>query len=146
MKKTYQSLGKRGDIKNVANGFARNFLIPQGIALPANTSNIAYIQNIVAQEKKTPREIIKKLKSLKSKIEGLVLEIGGQADPKGKLFGSVGKKEIQKALEEKLDVLVPLKKIDLEKSIKKVGDYEIIINISSKLKPKILVRVVRHKM
>lgn len=145
LKTTHQNLGKKGEITDVAPGFARNFLIPQGIVLPANISNIAYIQNIVAQEKKTSREIIKKLKSLKSKIEGLGLEVEAKADPAGKLFGSVGKKEIQKALEEKLDVLVPIKKIALDKPIKKVGDYAVEINISSKLKPKIRVKVVRHK-
>lgn len=146
LQKTYQNLGQRGDIKDVAPGFARNFLIPQNIALPATDSNVTYIQNLVNQEKKKEKALLRKLKSLKDKIEGLSLEIKAQALKGGKLFGSVNKKEIQKALKKEIDILVPKQKIDLRKPIKKLGEYEVSLNISPKFKPKFQVRVVNLEL
>lgn len=145
LQKPYQNLGEKGDVKDVAPGFARNFLIPQNIALPATDSNVARIQNLLAEAKKVEKEMIKKLESLKDKIKGITLEIKTHALKTGKLFGSVGKKEIQKALKEEIGILVPKQKIDLEKSIKRLGEYEVSLNVSTKLKPKFRIKLVKSE-
>jgi len=143
LKKTYPQIGAKGEIKEVKNGFARNFLIPQKIALPASDSNIAYIKNIIAQARKKEKSTSTKLEALKEKIKGLKIEIKARADNKGKLFGSVGKKAIQKKIQDKLDLTIPLEKIGLEKAIKKTGEYQVLINVSDKSKIKVKVGVVK---
>lgn len=142
LKKDYENLGIKGDIREVADGFARNFLISQEIALPATSSNISAITHLVQEEERTKKQTEERLESLKDKIENLKITLKMQTDVKGKLFGAVGKKEIQKALEKKIGIKVPKQKIGLAKSIKETGNYEVVINISEKSKSKINIQVV----
>ncbi|MDD5627177.1 MAG: 50S ribosomal protein L9 [Patescibacteria group bacterium] len=142
LKKNYNGLGKKGEIKDVADGFARNFLISKEIALPATLSNISAITHLVQEEKREKKQTEQKLESFKGKILNLKITLKMQADAKGKLFGAVGKKEIQEALEKKIGIKVPKQKIGLDKSIKEAGNYEVVINISEKSKPKINVQIV----
>ncbi|MFA4880946.1 MAG: 50S ribosomal protein L9 [Candidatus Doudnabacteria bacterium] len=142
LKKEHQGLGKKGEVKDVADGFARNFLISQEIALPATPSNIFAITHLVQEEERTKKQTKQKLESFKEKIENLKITLKMQTDAKGKLFGAVGKEEIQKALEKKIGIKVPKQKIGLDKSIKEAGNYEVVINISEKSKSKINVQVV----
>ncbi|TSC52626.1 MAG: large subunit ribosomal protein L9 [Parcubacteria group bacterium LiPW_72] len=142
LKKNYNGLGKRGETKEVADGFARNFLIFQEIALPATLSNISTITHLVQEEERAKKQTEQKLESFKEKILNLKIILKMQADVKGKLFGAVGKKEIQKALEKKIGIKVPKQKIGLDKSIKETGNYEVVINISEKSKSKINIQVI----
>lgn len=142
LKKDYRGLGKKGEVKDVADGFARNFLISKEIALPATLSNISAITHLVQEEGRAKKQTEQKLESFKEKILNLKVTLKMQADVKGKLFGAVGKKEIQEALEKKIGVKVPKQKIGLDKPIKEAGNYEVVINISEKSKPKINVQVV----
>ncbi len=127
----------------VKSGFARNFLIPKNIALPATEKSIIMIKTQVLAEKKARQKTLKKLEKMKDKIAGLKLEIKAKAQEGGKLFGSVGRLKIQKALEKKIGIKIPKTKIDLEQAIKRVGEYKVTLNISSKMKPEVGVLVTR---
>ncbi len=143
LRKSHTNLGSKGDVVLVKSGFARNFLIPKNIALPATEKSIIMIKTQVLAEKKARQKTLKKLEKMKDKIAGLKLEIKAKAQEGGKLFGSVGRLKIQKALEKKIGIKIPKTKIDLEQAIKRVGEYKVTLNISSKMKPEVGVLVTR---
>ncbi|MDP2918096.1 MAG: 50S ribosomal protein L9 [bacterium] len=145
LNKTYQNLGKKGEIKEVADGFARNFLLPRGIAFSATASNIAKITAEAREESKSRKENENELVKIKDEINGLSVKIKAQADGKGKLFGAVGKSEIQQALFDEIKVKIPKQKIDLKKSIKNLGQYAVEIQLSAKSKAKINLEIVQIK-
>jgi len=141
LRKSHPNLGSKGDVVLVKSGFARNFLIPKNIAFPATEKSITMIKTQVLAEKRARQGTLKKLEKMKDKIAGLKLEIKAKAQGGGRLFGSVGRLKIQKALEEKIGIKIPKTKIDLKQAIKRVGEYEVGLNISNKLKPKVRVLV-----
>lgn len=142
LKKNYPSLGKKGEIKEVAQGFACNFLIPQKIAIEATEANVSQITTAVEQESKTKKITEKKLSAIYDQINNLSLKIMSKADKSGKLFGAVGKSEIQQALLSKIKVKIPKTKIDLKKSIKSLGQYKINIQTSPESKAKVKLEIV----
>jgi len=145
LNKTFQNLGKKGEIKNVADGFARNFLLPREIALAANSSNIAKITATVQEENKIKKESENKLVKIKDEIKSLSLKIQAKADDQGSLFGAVGRSEIQKALFSKMKVKIPRQKIDLEKSIKSLGRHTVNIQITPKSTVKIKLEIIEKE-
>jgi len=137
LQKSHPNLGNKGEVKEVASGFARNFLIPKNIALPADGNNIKRIQGEVERAKSKLKLTLKNLEKIQDQVKGLKLIIKTKVQKGGKLFGSVGKLEVQKALEKKIGVKIPKTKIGLDKAIKKVGEYQVVLNISSKIKPEV---------
>jgi large subunit ribosomal protein L9 len=121
---------------NVKDGFARNYLIPRGIALPATESNLRHVQSILSQKQRKLQKEKEKALELAKKLEGLVLEIKHQVGEKGKLYGSVTSAEIAKALAEK-GIEIDRKKIVLAKPIRDVGIH----TVSIKLHPEVEVQI-----
>ncbi len=124
LKKDVDGLGEEGDIKKVANGYARNYLIPFGYAVNASKSNIRILET---QRKKIDDRKAKKREAAKSvveKIDGLELTIISNAGENGKLFGSVTNANVADALKEK-GFDVDKKKIEMPKAIKLIGDYDV---------------------
>lgn len=95
--KELEGYGTVGTVINVKDGFARNYLIPRGIALPATESNLRHVQSILSQKQRNLQKEKEKALALAKKLEGLVLEIKHQVGEKGKLYGSVTSAEIAKA-------------------------------------------------
>lgn len=91
-------VGKLGQRMNVKPGFARNFLIPTGKALPATAANVAQFDIRKAELEKAAADRLELAKSRAAKLEGVVITIAAQAGEEGRLFGSVGIHEIAKAL------------------------------------------------
>ncbi len=126
--KDFEGYGFLGDVINVKDGFARNYLIPRGIALPATEENLRHVRSIISQRvKKLQREKEKALE-LSKKLEGYVLEIFKQVGEKGKLFGSVTPQDISQALKEK-GFEVDRKSISLKTPIKEIGIYTVTLKL-----------------
>ncbi len=143
LQKDIQSLGEAGDIKEVSEGYARNFLLPKKLVIPANESS----QRAIEHQKKLIK--IKKDKRRKHS-EGLVaalsaveLKIGAQVGEGEKLFGSVTTMDIARRLKD-LGHVVDKRKILLEEPIKKLGDYEISIKLDEGVTAKIKVSVMQE--
>ena len=142
--KELEGYGGIGSIINVKDGFARNYLIPRGIALPATDSNIKHVNSIISQKlRKLQREKEKALE-LAKRLEGLILEIRHPVGEKGKLYGSVTSSEISKALSEK-GFEVDKKKIVLSKPIREVGIYTVNIKLHPEVEVQIKVDVQPQK-
>jgi large subunit ribosomal protein L9 len=125
--KDVKNIGKRGDIKNVANGFARNFLFPQKIAELATDTAVQKNQLELKKNIQSQEEALKKIQELAESLAGSEIVIQAK-DKKGKLFGAVSKEKILKELE-KRGVFVEEKALMLNEAIKEVGDYEIKVEL-----------------
>lgn len=117
--------GKKGQMIEASDGYARNFLIPKKLAVPATTDNINTMklqekakQAQIEREKAEAREIVKKL-------ESCVVKVSSKAGAGGKLFGSVTNKEISDALKNQFDITIEKQKIVMADPIKSFGTYEV---------------------
>jgi large subunit ribosomal protein L9 len=125
--------GTFGDIVNVKDGFANNYLIPRGLALPATEGNIKHVQDVLKQKKRKLEREKAKAKEIAEKIDGLVIEIARPVGVTGKLYGAVTVSEIADKIKELTGVEVDKKKIMLKSPIKNVGRY----NLTVKLHPEV---------
>ncbi|MBI3988010.1 MAG: 50S ribosomal protein L9 [candidate division NC10 bacterium] len=121
-------LGKAGTIAEVANGYARNFLIPRKVAVEASRANLKALEELVSQGKLRQERVKKEAEVLSQRIASLTIVLHRRAGEQGKLFGSVTKSDIAQALE-KQGVMVDRKKILLEEPIKAVGEYRVPIRV-----------------
>lgn len=138
--KDRRSLGKRGEIVQVKPGFARNFLLPQGLALEATAGNIkVFQQQRVRLEAEASREL-EQAQEMAASIEGTRIELRKRASDAETLYGSVTATEIAEALEAK-DIVVDKRRIDLEGGIKTIGDHHIQIHLHAEVAADLVVTV-----
>lgn len=135
-----KNLGEKGDIVKVANGYARNYLLPRGLAeevTPAALKRWKEVQK--ARDNKKDRELQGALR-LKKKLEGITLELKVKAGDQGRLFGSVTAKDLNKALSNE-GILLDRKKISLETNIKELGLHMVPVNLHPEVKTTVAVKV-----
>jgi len=118
------NLGEAGDVVTVKPGYARNWLVPQGLALPATNSNRAELQARLAQRARQLAERKADAERLKEMLVDAAVEIRVKAGEE-RIYGSVGNKDIADALKTAYDVEVDRRKIELVEPIKTVGEYEV---------------------
>ena len=141
---TYENLGKVGEIVNVKPGFARNFLIPNKIASLATAQNIKALEVFLkAQETKEAKNRVN-LEALSKKLNSLTLKFEVQVGEDEKLFGSVTSQMISDELANQ-GYTIDKKEIQLDDSIKELGNYKIEINLGYELETKIKVKVIASK-
>ena len=141
---TYENLGKVGEIVNVKPGFARNYLIPNKIASLATAQNIKALEVFLkVQETKEAKNRVN-LEALSNKLNSLTLKFEVQVGEDEKLFGSVTSQMISDELANQ-GYTIDKKEIQLDDSIKELGNYKIEINLGYELDTKIKVKVVASK-
>ena len=119
-----------GEIKDVKPGFARNYLIPKGIAERANKSSIVRVEKLRKEAEVRRADMKTKWQGVSELINNLNLEIIAQTGPTGKLFGSVTNSQIASSLEENLDgVVIDRRSIRINEPIKMIGNYEVPIKL-----------------
>lgn len=143
LKQDIQNLGYANDIVTVKDGYARNYLIPKGLAIIANkTSRKVHAENLKQKAYKESK-IRNEAEALSAKLEKVSLTIGAKAATTGKIFGSVNAIQIADALKEQFDYEVDRKKIKLDgESIKELGNYEATVNLHKDVKATIRFEVV----
>ncbi|MBW1667721.1 MAG: 50S ribosomal protein L9 [Deltaproteobacteria bacterium] len=128
LKRDMEDLGFEGEILDVAKGYARNFLIPKGLALPATE------QNVKSMEQQRKKIEVKKLKAkedaekVKEKIEGVVVTISQKVGEEEKLYGSVTTMDIASQLA-KQGIEIDRRKISLDRPIKTLGEFEVPVKL-----------------
>ena len=127
-----ENLGKIGDSVNVKNGYARNFLIPQKLALFASKQNMNSIQTLLKQQEVKNAKERSNLESLLNVLNKTTLKFSLQAGDEGKLFGSVTSQMISDELNSK-SLQVSKKEIELDDSIKETGSHKVNINLGDDL-------------
>ncbi|HXZ95687.1 MAG TPA: 50S ribosomal protein L9 [Burkholderiales bacterium] len=135
------NLGKLGDVVKVKEGFARNYLIPQGKAKRATPANIAEFELRRAELEKSESEVLAAAQELGAKMQGLMVQITQKAGVDGKLFGSVTNVDIAEALQAQG---FPIQKAAIRMPhgpLKQVGDYNITVALHTDVKASITVSV-----
>lgn len=138
--KDVQNLGHAGDIKEVAGGYANNFLIPGGYAKVATESAIKKAEEIRAEKQKTVEEAFKTAKAMADKIHGESVTVKAKADESKKLYAAVKAEEIAAALKVK-GFEVGKSNIVIDEPIKEVGEFEVTVNLEHGLEEKVGVTV-----
>jgi large subunit ribosomal protein L9 len=143
--KDMENLGKVGDIVKVKDGYARNYLIPSGIALPATKSNVARVKNELQSLRKKAERQLARFKEMAEKLNTTRITIEHEAGEEGKLFGSVTTSQIEKALHEAGFEDIEKRQIILEKPIRETGTYEVKIHLFKDVDATVTVDVVPLK-
>lgn len=142
LKQDIKGVGKKDQIINANDGYARNYLFPKNLALPADKGNITNLQS--KQSSQEHRKTLEKQAALETakKLEEITLKIKVKSGENGKVFGSVTSKEIQENLEKQYKIKVDKKKIVLQDSIKVLGTFNIEIKLYDGVTAKLKLNVI----
>ncbi len=142
--KDVENLGKKYEVKEVKNGYARNFLIPQGLAKPATETALIWLETQKEIEAKKAEEELKKIQEKATAIDGQELIIPVKMGEEGQLFESIASQKISEKLKE-LCFEIKKPQIDLKEPIKELGEFPIKIRFEHNLEAEIKVIVVEEK-
>ena len=137
--------GRAGEIKDVSNGYARNLLLPRGLALVANPMVIKQVESRLEREKFEERIDREKLVELAQQIEGKEIRLKARMGAGERLFGSITAADVAEELSQAVGSVIDKKKIDIEKPFHQTGSYEIAVKLASDIKPKITVVIEEEK-
>ncbi|MED3728046.1 50S ribosomal protein L9 [Priestia filamentosa] len=138
--KDVKGKGKKGETKNVADGYAHNFLLKQGLAVEATNSNVKQLDAQKKKQKEVEAEELKESQELKKTLEALTVELTAKSGEGGRLFGSVTSKQIAEELKKKHNIKVDKRKIELDDAIRALG----YTNVPVKLHPEVTATVKVH--
>ena len=141
LKEDVKSLGKKGEIVNVSDGYARNFILKTGKGIEANTKNLNDLKLKKANDDKAAQEHYEAAVELGKKIEAGKIEVSIKTGEGGKAFGSVSSKEIATEVKAQMELEVDKKKVQLKDAIKALGTYEVPIKLHPKVTAKLKVVV-----
>ena len=140
LKQDVKGLGKKGQLVNASDGYARNFLFPKNLAVEANAQNMSELKNREQAEKYRIETETAEAKSNAEKISGKTIKIIAKAGQNGKLFGSVTSKEIAETLAKEFGIKVDKRKIVVD-DIKLFGTYEFEVKLYQGVSAKLFVMV-----
>lgn len=133
--------GKKDQVINVSDGYANNFLIKQGLAVPYNDSNKNKLERDLKKRADDEEALIKECEALKKKLENLTIKFGARTGKDGKMFGSISTKQISDELKQK-GYEIDKKKIECDHPIDTLGVHEVNVNLHKKVIAKVKVNVV----
>lgn len=124
-----KNLGKEGEIKEVADGYARNYLIPRGLALEATIALLKETEEKRIKNDKQREKELAQAEELRQRLDGQTVTVKMKIGGSDKLFGAVTSKEVAEALKKEFNVNIDKKKIELGESIKHLGEYKVRLKI-----------------
>jgi large subunit ribosomal protein L9 len=139
--KDVKGQGKKGEVKNVSDGYAQNFLIKQGLAVEANQTAVSTLN---AQKKKEERRAVEELeeaKKLKEQIEKITVELSAKSGEGGRLFGSITTKQISDELQKKFNLKIDKRKMELNDAIRTLGHTKVPVKLHSEVTASLNVHV-----
>jgi large subunit ribosomal protein L9 len=134
-------LGKRGDVVTVADGYARNYLIPRGLALEATPANFKGFQAEQAAAKRRAEREAAEARAAAEQLEGLRLTVKAKAGEEGRLFGSVTAKDIAEGIKTATGLDIDRKRIEIEEPLKALGEHRVTVRLSPEIAREITVVV-----
>ena len=144
LKQDIKGVGRKDEIINASDGYARNFLLPKGLAVEANNENMSKLK--AKEDSKAYKKEIEKeeAKKVAEKLAGIQLKVEVKSGENGKIFGGVSAKEIAQELEKQHNIIIDKKKIDLKETIKTLGiqtvDIKLFEGIIGKLKVDVIAK------
>ncbi len=144
LKQNVEDLGRIGDVVKVKSGYARNYLLPRGLAVAVTKSNLAEIERARATALAEEQQRLSGMKELAGKLGDVSVTIEGRANAEGHLFGSVTTMQIAAALRDK-GVHVDDKQVRLDQPLKEIGVYDVAIHLHASVEATVKVWVVQQK-
>ncbi|HMR42266.1 MAG TPA: 50S ribosomal protein L9 [Saprospiraceae bacterium] len=142
--KDIEKVGDKHTIVSVKPGYARNFLIPQGLAIVANDTNRRSLDSMKRREAAVEQKVIDAAKNIAAQLAGKLLKIGAKAGTSGKIFGSVTNVQLAAALEEQFGITLDRKLISIPEDVKTLGEYEANLHLHKTLDAKVKFEVVEE--
>jgi large subunit ribosomal protein L9 len=140
--KDVYKLGRAGDIKKVADGYGRNYLLPQGLAVLATAGALKQVEKIRSQAEVRRTEQNSELKGLAAQINGVTLVFSAKAGETGKLYGSITTQDVATAIQEKVRFEVKKQQIDMQ-PIRNLGEFTAHVRLTMDLVPE--VKIIVHR-
>lgn len=140
LKEDVKSLGKKESLVDVSDGYARNFLIPKGLAVEANSANINVMKTKKEAEKSKKDRELAQAKELSEKIKKIVVVLKAKAGENGKLFGAMTSKDVADFLKKEHKLDIDKKKISID-SLKSIGTYEADVKLYPGVSAKLTVKI-----
>lgn len=136
------NLGKAGDLKEVANGYARNYLLPRRLAAGATPSMLANHQQRIAAEKRRLEKQAETERQQAERLSNVKLTFKARVGKQGRLYGSITSQDIAAGLRDGEGIVIDRRSIVLPDPIRALGTYQVPVKVASKLEPKITVNVI----
>jgi large subunit ribosomal protein L9 len=137
------ALGRRGDTKEVASGYARNYLLPRKLAVPATPANVRNLESLQRQRAREEHRATEEARVHATRIEGLTLRVVARASEDGRLYGSVSAQDVVEFLERE-QVPVEKRRVLLEEPIKALGEYKVPVRLHADVTAQLTVSVTRE--
>lgn len=139
--KDVKGKGKKGEMKNVADGYAHNFLLKQGLAVEANNANVKTLEAQKNKEQVLAAEELQQAKDLKETLEKITVELTAKAGDGGRLFGSITTKQIADELQKKHGIKIDKRKMELEDGIRTLGHTKLPVKLHHEVTATLTVHV-----
>jgi large subunit ribosomal protein L9 len=139
-------LGKAGTVKTVADGYGRNYLIPQGLAVLATPGALKQADVLARAEQKRQAVLTAEASAVATQLAGLALTFKVRAGEGGKLYGSITSQHIVDEVKRVTDIDVDKRKIELREPIRSLGSHQVVVRLASELAPELTVNVVREEL
>ncbi len=142
LKQDIRSLGRKGDVKEVSDGYARNFLLPKGLAVEANTSNLKILADHKESIARREEQEVAEAQELAKKLEGRTVNFKVKTGEGGRLFGSITAKDVVELIKKEHGIELDKRKLEIDDSIKNVGDFPVKIHLYKGITAEVTVKVV----
>ena len=140
-----KSLGKKGEIVNVNDGYARNFILPKKLGLEANGKNMNDLKLQKNNEAKVAKEHLEAAKELAKQLEAGKVEVAIKVGEGGKVFGAVSNKEIAAEVKKQLGLEIDKKKVQLKDALKTLGTHKVPVKLHPEVTAEVTVEVKEEK-
>jgi len=139
-------LGKAGVVKTVADGYARNYLIPHGLAVYASPGALKQAETVRKMEQKRQAQLADEASTIADRLKGVTLRFQARASETGKLYGSITTKQVVEALEKEIGVAIDRRKLDMREPIRSLGLHTLRVHLATDLNPGFDVLVERETL
>lgn len=139
--KDVKGKGKKGEIKNVADGYAHNFLLKNNLAIEANQASISALDGAKRKEDKQAEQVLEDAKTLKEKLEKLTIELKAKSGEGGRLFGSITTKQVAEQLQKSHGIKIDKRKMDLDDAIRALGVTKVPVKLHQEVTATLKVHV-----
>jgi large subunit ribosomal protein L9 len=137
----HEKLGKAGDIKNVADGYARNYLFPRGLAVLATAGALKQAETIRKSEEKRRAKLYAEAQAVANQLAGVTLTFRALAGETGKLYGSITAHDIAEAIQRDKGIELDKRKVELREPLRSLGTHTVPIRLATDLAPTVTVVV-----
>ncbi|MEH7353336.1 50S ribosomal protein L9 [Neobacillus drentensis] len=143
--KDVKGKGKKGEVKNVADGYAQNFLFKQGLAVEANNASISSLDAQNKKQEKMAAEELAEAKKLKETLDKITVELTAKAGEGGRIFGSITTKQVAEELQKKHGIKIDKRKMELADAIRTLGHTKVPVKLHHEVTATLTVSVTEVK-